>query len=156
MLKEEFCRLYEEIEKFSKLAADEVSKINKKGDLTPGEVDSVYKISNIMEKSTKAASMLGLMEGEEYDYSRGYSGYMPYPSEYSMRGNSYARGRSATTGRYVSRDYGMSRNMGGHSGHSIDDRMIMALEQQMDAAQTDYERQRVQELINQIRMGEMR
>lgn len=109
-----------------------------------------------MEKSTKAAKMLGLMEGEDYDY--GYSGgyYGRMMPDYGMRGNSYARGRSATTGRYVSRDYGMSRNIGGHSGHSIDDRMIDALEQQMDAATTEYERHRIQDQINQIRMGEMR
>lgn len=148
-MKDEFCRLYDEIEKFSKLAADEVSKINAKGDLTPSEVDSVYKISNIMEKSTKAAKMLGLMDGEDYDY--GYSGEYP-----DMRGNSYARGRSSVTGRYVSRDYGMPRYMGGQSGHSIDDRMIDALERMMDSATTEHERRRIQEQINQIRMSEMR
>ena len=144
MLKSEMCRLYDELENFAKLAANEVAKINEKGDLTPSEVDSVYKISNIMEKSVKAAAMLGLMD-EEYDYSYG-----------ELRGNSYMRGRSATTGRYVSRDYGMSRNMGGHSGHSIDDRMIAALEQQMDMATSEYEKQRIMDQINQIRMGERR
>jgi len=142
MMRDEFCRLYNELERFSKLAADEVSKINSKGDLTPAEVDSVYKISNIMEKSTKAAKMLGLMEGEDYEYSRSYGGWDDHYPE--MRGNSYMRGRS------------MPRNMGGHSGHSIEDRMIMALEQQMDTAESEYERQRIRDQINQIRMGEVR
>lgn len=143
MLKSEMCRLYDEIENFAKLAANEVAKINEKGDLTPSEVDSVYKISNIMEKSVKAANMLGLMDTDDYSWGE-------------IRGNSYMRGRSATTGRYVSRDYTMPRNMGGHSGHSIDDRMIAALEQQMDMATSEYERQRIQDQINQIRMGEYR
>lgn len=64
--------------------------------------------------------------------------------------NSYRRGRSATTGRYVSRDDGYStrryydggeRNNGGYSGHSIKDRMVAQLEKMYDEAQTEHERQ---------------
>lgn len=41
----------------------------------------------------------------------------------------------------------------GYSGHSIEDRMIASLENQMDTATSDYERQKIQEEINRIRMG---
>ena len=89
---------------------------------------------------------------------------------------SYARGRDAATGRYMSRGRdemwyddrsygdrsyghqsyapGMNRSMGYNdntSGHSIEDRMIWALEQQMDTAKSDYERQQIKEEIDSIR-----
>lgn len=69
-------------------------------------------------------------------------------------GNSFRRGRSPITGRYVSRDPmphfegatarrfydgDMSRS-GGYSGHSIKDRMVSQLEKMYDEAQTDHER----------------
>lgn len=86
---------------------------------------------------------------------------------------SYARGRDGATGRYVSRDRmydGRSRMRGrsygyedgdeymsgrrmiisydnGYSGHSIDDRIVDALEQMMDQAVTDYERGKLNEVI---------
>lgn len=68
--------------------------------------------------------------------------------------NSYRRGRSPYTGRYVSRDDGYStrryydaENRNGYSGHSIKDRMIDALEKMYDTAQTEHERQTVNEWI---------
>lgn len=41
-----------------------------------------------------------------------------------------------------------------NNGNSIEDRMIMALEQQMDGAKTDYERQLVEKEIQRIRRGD--
>lgn len=52
--------------------------------------------------------------------------------------------RSPVTGRYISRGTEQS-------GHSIVDRMIASLEEQMDSAKTDYERQLIQEEIENIR-----
>lgn len=78
---------------------------------------------------------------------------------YDNDGNSYRRGRSATTGRYVSRDAmphydgGTSRRFydgGGYSGHSIKDRMVAQLEKMYDEAQTDHERQIVSDWIRRI------
>lgn len=90
--------------------------------------------------------------------------------EYSE--NSYRRGRSRTTGRYMSRDgnsggyYDSSNNSNrgyydgnssryydssGYSGHSIKDRMIARLEEMFDEAQSEHERQVVQEWIDRLR-----
>lgn len=97
--------------------------------------------------------------------------------EYSE--NSYRRGRSRVTGRYVSRDGnsngyhdgsnnsnrgyydGSSRgnyennssryyDSSGYSGHSIKDRMIARLEEMYDDAQNEHERQVVQEWIDRL------
>lgn len=78
-------------------------------------------------------------------------------------GYSYERGRSPITGRYVSRDViphfdgGTSRRFydgdtrgNSYSGHSIKDRMIAQLEKMYDEAQTDHERQVVNDWIRRI------
>ncbi len=72
-------------------------------------------------------------------------------------GNSRERGRSPYTGRYVSRDDGYStrryydgENHTGYSGHSIKDRMIDALEKMYDTAQTEHERQTVNDWIRRL------
>lgn len=83
-----------------------------------------------------------------YDYGYGYG--------YGDPGYSEERGRSPVTGRYISRGMsgrgGNNNGGGGYSGHSIEDRMIASLEQQMDQAQSDYERNMIEEEINHIRM----
>ena len=70
-----------------------------------------------------------------------YSGGYPY---------SYRRGRSATTGRYVSRgeNYGDA-----YSGHSISDRMVAAIEDMYDDAKTDHERKQIDTAIRMIRQS---
>ena len=118
----------------TRLARDEVEKIVQKGDLTPGELENIYKATCIAEKLTKIQDMDGEMS---------YGNYGRY-GDYSER-----RGRSPVTGRYISR--GMNR--GGYSGHSIEDRMIAALEDQYDNAHTDHERMLLQKEIDHIRNG---
>ena len=68
--------------------------------------------------------------------------------------NSYRRGRSRTTGRFVSRDSGNSSrryyDSSGYSGHSIKDRMVAGLEEMFDEAQSEHEKQVVQDWINRL------
>jgi len=114
-----------------KLVNKEVKKIIDKADLTSTEMESLYKAACFMEKVEKTCSM---EESASYGYER-----EPWVGYSEMRGRT-----SPVTGRYISR---------GMSGHSIEDRMIAALEQQMDNAKTEYERQQIMEEINHIRMG---
>lgn len=120
----------------SHLVKNEVEKIVQKGDMTPGELENVYKATCMTEKLMK-------MQGQE-DEGMSYG----YPNRYNM-GYSERRGRSPVTGRYISR--GMNR--GGYSGHSIEDRMIASLEEQYDNAQSEHERKVIQEEIDHIRNG---
>ena len=140
--------LIEELMKFVSLAKKEVEKIVKKGDLTPQELESIYKLTCITEKLMELggdgmSNSYG-MSGRHYDVRMDSFGDM-----YGGGGYSEARGRSPVTGRYVSR--GMSGN--GMSGHSIEDRMIAALEDQMDAAKNEYEKNLIMQEIQRIRMG---
>ena len=111
-----------ELENLKELYVDEIRKINKKGELTPAD-DAV--IEKALERIEKLDEMCCRDEDDMHDeYSERYSEYMPYrrrmpdmyPKRYSER-YSERRGRSATTGRYISR----------HDGSSVD-RMIRKLE----------------------------
>ena len=85
----------------------------------------------------------------ESEYSGAY-----FPREvYSGYPYSYRRGRSATTGRYVSRgEHGTSYG-DDYSGHSINDRMVAAMEDMYDEAKTDHERQKIDTAIRMIRQN---
>ena len=63
-------------------------------------------------------------------------------------GVSNERGRSPHTGKFISRDeWRMDER---HSGHSIDDRMVAAMEQMYDNASSEHERMRIDDVIKHI------
>lgn len=154
----ELNELIEELQSFAKMAKKEVDTIVQKGNLTPAELDSVYKVACIAEKiQMLSGNNMGWpygMYGNQYANQMAGNGmygwrpdpYMQYGDD--MNGMSGARMRSPVTGRYISR--GPDE---GYSGHSIEDRMIAALEQQMDSAKSEYERQKIKEQITNIRMS---
>ena len=125
-------RLYE-------LLDDEIQKIVSKNDITPVELERAEKAICIMHKIEE---MLGM--------DSGYSETSYYDSPfYNMSGR---RGRSPMTGRFVSRD-GRSMRSNGNSGHSIKDRAISRIEQMMDEAGSDYEREELSSIIRGIESG---
>lgn len=138
------------LEKVEKAIEQELQKVLSKPDYTQTDWDGIKKAMCI-------ANMVRGYESGEYmnedgaSYGRGYGNYSGHDG-YSYRSDpayeyqaSNGRMRSPVTGRYISN---------GYSGHSIEDRMIMALEQQMDEAKTDYERQLVEKEIQRLRRGE--
>lgn len=140
----------------AKLVTKEVKKIVDKDNLTPAELDCLEKAAIFMEKSAKGCGMIdGQMDqGESYGGNyrmnmRGHYDNMHYedPRMSPMDGYSERRTKSPVTGRYI------SRGMDGMSGHSVEDRMIMALEEQMDGCKTEYERQKIEDEIRRLRMG---
>lgn len=129
---------------------DIIKGITRKENMSPAELEHLSKSICIIERIKNIQREI---DGGEY-------------SE-----NSYRRGRSRTTGRYVSRDSSSrgyydegNSNRGyhdgnssryydssGYSGHSIKDRMIARLEEMFDEAQSEHERQVVQEWIDRLR-----
>lgn len=155
--------MHECIEKFNvileKDLKEELENVTKVGTVTP---EKLKVIDNAVEV------MLKLKEYEQW-LNEGNDGYS-YNDGYSNR-----RGRSATTGRYVSRDYApRSYNDGsysgrrsygypgepymrgsydpGYSGHSMKDRLIADLESKYDQAQSEHERQFLDNWIKRIEM----
>ena len=125
---------------------DVIKGITSKNDISPAQLEHLSKAICIIEK-------LKSLEQQETEYSE----------------NSYRRGRSRTTGRYMSREGGNSQNYydntynggsgnstrryfdsEGYSGHSIKDRMISRLEEMFDEAHNEHERQVVQEWIDRL------
>ena len=152
----ELNELIESLCQFAKVAKKEVDKIVQKGDLTPAELENVYKIACATEKIQKMCN--GEMYSEGMPGSYGMSGWRPemvYGMNSCMQNGSWGQDmysgnkmRSPVTGRYISRG-----DDGGYSGHSIEDRMIASLEQQMDEAKSDYERKVIMDEIQRIRRG---
>ncbi len=132
--------------------------IAKGASMTAAELDVLTKAVCTIEKIKQIED-----DGNSYN---NYSRHNSYDANsYDDDGGSYRRGRSAITGRYVSRDAvprfdgntsrrfydgNMSQNGNGYSGHSIKDRMIAQLERMYDEAQSDHERQIVNEWIRRI------
>ena len=79
-----------------------------------------------------------------------------YSRDYRNDGYSYRRGRDSNTGRYVSRDNRMRQSYDEMaSGHSINDRLIASIEDMMDMAKTDYEKQELSNWIKRIERSEI-
>lgn len=136
-------QLLDEFERTEELMLKELRKINAKGDLTPQEVCNIKEMAEAVYKMLIVEAMA--------DGGNDYSEY--YSDDDGMR--SMRRGRDMRTGRYISRrgmrSYEGDRMM---SGHSLHDRMIAALEDTMDQAKSDYDRQQIKEWIHKIQMDE--
>lgn len=141
--------MHDEMEALKSLLKKEINKVTAKGDLTPVELENM----------TKALCLLEQIED--------YEEYKDGESSYRMSRTSHRRGRSPSTGRYVSMDYydmpeepyshrtNRMRPMRdfyekGYSGHSIHDRMVAKLEEMYDEAKTDHERQIVDKWIERL------
>ena len=130
--------------------------IYKEGTLSPNELENLKNLMATTKYAVCAEKDLMEIEGMsgEGEYDGEHSRGMYVHPMYSGR-----RGRSSTTGRYVSRggSYGTMMHMpyddhiGEYSGHSVHDRMIADLEREMDEATSEYERKVIMDQINKIR-----
>lgn len=141
--------MHECIEKFQEILKkdlkEKLEKVNSAGTVTPDDLMVIDKATDVM---------LDLLKYEEWTMGEGENSY----GGYSTR-----RGRSATTGRYVSRDsyphnmrsyddgYSMRRSYdNGYSGHN---RMIDELERMYDSTQNEHERHMIEEWIKSAEMN---
>ena len=125
--------------------------------MTAAELEVLMKSICAIEKIKQIEDAENYSEQSRNSYNS-YDNYLNDDvSRFYRNDNSYRRGRSATTGRYVSRDDGYSTrryydagNSNGYSGHSIKDRMVAALEKMYDEAQTEHERQYMNDWIHRL------
>lgn len=115
---------------------DDIKELNKKGDISPTELERAYKAVDIIKDIKTIEAM---EEAGEHSYDGGQSNRMPYymydepATSHARRGrdgdgdgryseeSSYRRGRDAM-GRYTSRD-------GGYSGHDDKEQMMRQIEE---------------------------
>ena len=147
----------------------EMKKINDAGAFAPGQTKTLCEAVDLMLKMKEYkdwadSEMMGGYSGRRGRspmtgryVSRDYREYMPnmdgsYDGSYRMNG-SYNGGSYGGVG-YVKGSYddpynGGSYNMG-YSGHSINDRMIAALENMMGNAKSDYEKHEIVDAIHKL------
>ena len=121
---------------------EEVKKITKKGDITPTELESAYKVVDIIKDIETIWAM------EDYSEDDGYSGRMSY-GRYAYDDGmdmSYRRGRDAR-GRYVSRD---GRSYRGYSMDGSKEAMLAKLEEAMHEATSEHERQMIMSCMEKL------
>lgn len=147
------------LEDLKQMLHEELQKIVKKGDITPMELENVYKVVDIMKDIETITAMEEAGYSEEY--SRNYRDGSSYDGRsgrdgdgdgrYSEEGNSYARRRRDSRGRYMSGGSSYEGNYrdGGYSGHESKEQMIMKLESMMDQV-SGKEREAIQRCIEQL------
>ena len=109
----------------------ELDEIARKPDMSAGDLETVHKLTDTIKNIDKICAL----EEEGYSQAVDWDGY--------GRGSSYARRRDSR-GRY-SRD-GYSRDGG-------KERMMEHLDQAMDAATTERERDAIRRMLDELRRG---
>ena len=135
------------LHKLEDIVTEELKRVAKKGDVQPAEWLNFKAAVCIMKEVKELEQMLS--ESDTDEGNRTYRVEGSYENQND--GMSRARGRSRTTGRYMSRDsaYDMGR-----SNHSIKDRMVDSLERMYDEAVTEHERNTIDEWIRKIESSE--
>lgn len=150
--------LEKSLEKLEKHAEEALEGIVKKDNITAAEMEMAEKAVCILNtiKQIKNADMM---------VDTGYSGrayaQMPYMHEMS-----YMRGRDPATGRYMSRDVDPATNVSNwsydpaamqgraygnrYSGHSKRDGMIETLNEMLDKAQTESEKEYIRKWLRRV------
>lgn len=160
-----------------KKACEALEEYIKKDSWKPDDLVGAKDAVKLYNEACDAQMKQGIWENMEGDW--GNSGYSPHGyarmsygngmNSYGngMNGTSQMRGRDANTGQYMSRGPMYDNSQGysggpynpmpmlmgydkGYSTHSIKDRMIAALEYQMDNAGSEYEREEVRKAIAEI------
>ena len=125
-LKEKMCR--------------ELEEIARKPEMSPGDLEAVHKLTDTIKNIDKIEML------EEDGYSQRYN----MDNTIYSRGNSYAnRGKHLVRSHY-SREHRDSR--GRYSRDGAKDEMLEHLEEMMDAAQSDREREAIRRCREQLEM----
>lgn len=150
------------LKNLKKTVAKCIADLGKKSDLSPQETKAAYDGACLYDWLCMMTEENDMTPESEYGYSgrrysmhtpmrhmpvsypmmsRGYSGYPGYPSEFMNESycDPYQYGR-------------MSRGTGeGYSRHSIGDRAVERLENLMDSAGSEYEKEQLHKYIRMIR-----
>lgn len=118
---------------------DELEEIANKGDLGAGDLEIVHKLTDTIKNLDKIEML------EDGGYSQ--AGDWEIEGRAYNRGNSYARRKRDSMGRY-SRDGRMMR--GGYSRHDAKEAMMDQMEDLMAQAGSEKEREAIRRCMNQL------
>ena len=117
---------------------DELEEIARKGEFSAGDLEAVHKLTDTIKNLDK-------IEMLEDGYSQ--AGDWEIEGRAYNRGNSYARRKRDSMGRY-SRDGRMMR--GGYSRHDAKEAMMEQMEMLMDQAGSEREREAIRRCMGQL------
>ena len=133
--------MHEALHRTKECMLREIEKINSRGEMTDTDLDNLMKATKVLVNIDGIKGMEEYADQNFYGYSKGVTpSYNHYP----------VHEPHVSYGPHMGY-YNDMRYEQGHSNHSIEDRMIAGLEQQMDMAKSDYERQKIQAEIHHIR-----
>lgn len=135
-------RYYED---FREILDEEVKKMVKKGDITPTDLDYADKIFDIILDIEKLCGKDD--EGEYGEYSQ-RSGYMR--NRYAQRGNTGSDGNSYGMRMPYYYDNGGSSYRSGYSRHTAKEQMRGKLEEMLDMASSDKEREAIERWMEEL------
>ena len=127
--------LYQTLQMAIDTIEDVIKDITSKKDINPAQLEHLSKAVCIIEK-------LKSMQQQENSYRRGRSRYMNSNNYYDGNSGRNYRGSGNSSRRY--------NDANGYSGHSIKDKMIAKLEEMFDDAQSNHEKQVVQDWLDRL------
>lgn len=134
--------MHEALHRTKECMLNEIEKINNRGTYDDRDLDNLMKATKVLINVEGIKGMEEYADNSYYGFSKGMSPNT-YPQSY---GGMRMMDRS-----WDGRMNSMANYENNRSNHSISDRMIASLEQQMNMAQTDYERQQILAEIKHIR-----
>jgi hypothetical protein len=127
---------------------NEIEKLNSKGGYDDRDLDNLMKATKVLINIEGIKGMEEYADNSYYGMSKGMN---PESFRRSYEGNmsmGYPHMPNGSWDGRMNPMYGYENN---RSNHSIEDRMIAGLEQQMDMAQSEYERNKIMAEIRHIR-----
>ena len=155
------------LNELKEMLEDDVRKITKKGDISPDELNNVYKAIDIIKDVETIKAMREHGYSQEGSYEGSYNSYGSYQNSnrrpyYAYDGGSMDGGNSmgnsmagnsmnsyARRGRDGDGD-GRYSEARGYSRHTDKEQMIQKLEQMMQTAQTEEQRKAIMRCIDEM------
>lgn len=135
----------ESLNKLKEMLHCEIDKIADQGEITAGSLESVGKLLDAI----KDIEEIEMSEGEKGYSQRGYGGQiMYYPNDMYYDNGGSTRGMSRRGGRYYRGNMNSYRGMNSYADGK--DQMLDQLQEMMDTAMSDKERQAIQKCMRQI------
>lgn len=142
--------MHEALHRTKECMLNEIEKINNRGTYDDRDLDNLMKATKVLINVEGIKGMEEYADNSYYGFSKGMSPDT-YRQSYGGMSMGYPQDMRMMDRSWDGHNRSMANYENNRSNHSISDRMIANLEQQMNMAQTDYERQQILAEIKHIR-----
>lgn len=142
--------MHEALHRTKECMLNEIEKINNRGTYDDRDLDNLMKATKVLINVEGIKGMEEYADNSYYGFSKGMSPDA-YRQSYGGMSMGYPQDMRMMDRSWDGRMNSMANYENNRSNHSISDIMIAGLEQRMNMAQTDYERQQILAEIKHIR-----